>query len=115
MSIMIKEILTRGGHQVVGEANNGLEAIKKFTELKPDLVIMDIVMPEMDGITALTEIRKLDHGARILMCSSMEQKAILTEAFQAGAREFILKPFHSERLLNYVNNMLETIAEACEG
>ncbi|MGI6548900.1 MAG: response regulator [Syntrophomonadales bacterium] len=102
MRMMIKDILTKNGYQVVGEADNGLNAIDKYEELKPDLVTMDITMPEMDGITAVKEIRKKNPNAKIIMCSAMGQQAMVIDAIQAGARDFIVKPFQPERVLEAV-------------
>lgn len=106
MRMMLKDILTKGGHEVIGEAANGLEAIKKYGELQPDVVTMDITMPEMEGIAALKEIRKTDPGAKVIMCSAMGQQAMVIEAVQAGAKEFIVKPFQADRVLNSVNKAL---------
>ncbi len=102
MRMMIKDILTKNGYSVVGEADNGLNAIDKYEELKPDLVTMDITMPEMDGITAVKEIRKKNPNARIIMCSAMGQQAMVIDAIQAGARDFIVKPFQPDRVLEAV-------------
>lgn len=106
MRMMLKDILTKGGHEVIGEAANGLEAIKKYGELQPDVVTMDITMPEMEGIAALKEIRKTDPGAKVIMCSAMGQQAMVIEAVQAGAKEFIVKPFQADRVLTSVNKAL---------
>ncbi len=102
MRMMIKDILTKNGYSVVGEADNGLNAIDKYEELKPDLVTMDITMPEMDGITAVKEIRKRNPNARIIMCSVMGQQAMVIDAIQAGARDFVVKPFQPDRVLEAV-------------
>ena len=102
MRMMIKDILTKNGYSVVGEADNGLNAIDKYEELKPDLVTMDITMPEMDGITAVKEIRKRNPNARIIMCSAMGQQAMVIDAIQAGARDFVVKPFQPDRVLEAV-------------
>ena len=102
MRMMIKDILTKNGYAVVGEADNGLNAIDKYEELKPDLVTMDITMPEMDGITAVKEIRKRNPNARIIMCSAMGQQAMVIDAIQAGARDFVVKPFQPDRVLEAV-------------
>lgn len=102
MRMMVKDILSKNGYEIVGEAENGVKAIEKFTELKPDLTTMDITMPEMDGITAVKEIKKLDPGAKIIMCSAMGQQAMVVEAIQAGARDFIVKPFQPDRVLEAV-------------
>lgn len=102
MRMMIKDILTKNGYTVVGEADNGVTAVEKYMELKPDLVTMDITMPEMDGIQAVREIKKLDPNAKIIMCSAMGQQAMVIDAIQAGAKDFIVKPFQPERVLEAV-------------
>lgn len=102
MRMMIKDILTKNGYVVVGEADNGLNAIEKYNEFKPDLVTMDITMPEMDGIAAVKEIKKSDPNAKIIMCSAMGQQAMVIDAIQAGAKDFIVKPFQPERVLEAV-------------
>ncbi|HBT20142.1 MAG TPA: two-component system response regulator [Peptococcaceae bacterium] len=99
MRMMLKDILTKNGYEVVGEAANGNEAVEKYRELKPDVVTMDITMPEKDGITAVREIMALDSNARIIMCSAMGQQAMVMEAIQAGAKDFIVKPFQQERVI----------------
>ncbi len=106
MRMMIKNILTSNGYEVVGEAENGLQAVEKYKELKPDLVTMDITMPEMDGITAVKEIKKIDPNARIIMCSAMGQQSMVIEAIQAGAKDFIVKPFNPQRVLEAVEKAL---------
>lgn len=102
MRMMVKDILSKNGYDVVGEAENGLKAIEKYQELTPDLTTMDITMPEMDGITAVKEIKKIDPNAKIIMCSAMGQQAMVIEAIQAGARDFIVKPFQPDRVLEAV-------------
>jgi two-component system chemotaxis response regulator CheY len=102
MRMMIKDILSKNGYDVVGEAENGLKAVEKYQELKPDLTTMDITMPEMDGITAVKEIKKIDGSAKIIMCSAMGQQAMVIEAIQSGARDFIVKPFQPDRVLEAV-------------
>ena len=102
MRMMIKDILSKNGYNVAGEAENGLVAIEKYKEVSPDLVLMDITMPEMDGISAVKEIRKVDPNAKIVMCSAMGQQAMVIEAIQAGARDFIVKPFQADRVLEAV-------------
>ncbi|MEA1961747.1 MAG: response regulator [Bacillota bacterium] len=106
MRMMIKDILTKNGYEVVGEAENGLVAIDKFKEMKPDLVTMDITMPEMDGIAAVKEIVAMDSGARVIMCSAMGQQAMVIDAIQAGAKDFIVKPFQPERVIEAVSKAL---------
>lgn len=106
MRMMIKDILIKSGYDVVGEATNGAEAVVRFRELEPDLVTMDITMPEMDGITALKEIKKTHPQARVIMCSAMGQQAMVLEAIQAGARDFVVKPFQADRVLDAVKKAL---------
>ena len=106
MRMMIKDILTKNGYEIVGEAENGLVAIEKYQETKPDLTTMDITMPEMDGITAVKEIRKVDPQANIVMCSAMGQQAMVIDAIQAGAKDFIVKPFQPDRVLEAVRKAL---------
>ncbi len=106
MRMMIKDVLTKNGYTVVGEAENGQKAIEKFKELTPDLVIMDITMPEVDGIQAVKEIKKVDPNAKIVMCSAMGQQAMVIESIQAGARDFIVKPFQADRVIEAVKKVL---------
>jgi two-component system chemotaxis response regulator CheY len=106
MRMMIKNILTEAGYEIVGEAENGQVAVSKYRELKPDLTTMDITMPEMDGLTALKEIRGEDPAARVVMCSAMGQQSMVIESIQAGARDFIVKPFQPDRVLAAVQKAL---------
>jgi len=106
MRMMIKDILLKNGFQVIGEAENGLVAVEKYKELKPNLVIMDITMPEMDGIEAVRKIKAIDPQAKIIMCSAMGQQAMVIEAIQAGARDFIVKPFQPDRVIDAVKKAL---------
>lgn len=106
MRMMIKDILTKEGYNVVGEAENGAVAVAKYAELKPDLTLMDITMPEMDGINALKNIKAADAGASVIMCSAMGQQAMVIEAIQAGAKDFIVKPFQPERVLEAVKKVV---------
>ena len=106
MRMMIKDILTKNGFEVTGEAENGAKAVEKFKELEPELVIMDITMPEMDGIQAVKEIKSIDPGAKIVMCSAMGQQAMVIEAIQAGAKDFIVKPFQADRVIEAVKKAL---------
>ncbi|HMM21571.1 MAG TPA: response regulator [Selenomonadales bacterium] len=102
MRMMIKDILSKNGFEVVGEAENGAKAVEKFQELRPDLTTMDITMPEMDGISAVKQIKKIDPSAKVIMCSAMGQQAMVIEAIQSGARDFIVKPFQPDRVLEAV-------------
>ncbi len=106
MRMMIKDILEKHGYEVVGEAADGAEAVEKYKELKPDLVTMDITMPEMDGIQALKEIRKIDSDAKVIMCSAMGQQAMVIDAIQAGAKDFIVKPFQADRVIEAIKKTL---------
>ena len=106
MRMMLKDILTKNGYEVVGEAENGAKAVEKYGELKPDLVTMDITMPEMDGISALKNIRSIDSNAKVVMCSAMGQQAMVIEAIQAGARDFIVKPFQADRVIEAVKKAI---------
>lgn len=106
MRMMLKDILTKNGYDVIGEAENGARAIEKYKELNPTLVIMDITMPEMDGIQATKGIRAADSNALIIMCSAMGQQAMVIESIQAGARDFIVKPFQHDRVLEAVKKVI---------
>ncbi|MCT4606732.1 MAG: response regulator [Marinisporobacter sp.] len=106
MRMMIKDVLTKYGFDVLGEAENGAKAIEKYKELNPDLVIMDITMPEVDGIQAVKEIKKVNPNAKIVMCSAMGQQAMVIEAIQAGAGDFIVKPFQADRVVEAVKKVL---------
>ena len=106
MRKMISDILVQAGYRVVGEAANGLEALEMYRKLRPDLVTMDIVMPDMGGIDAVREIVAENPDARILMCSAMGQQALVVEAIEAGARDFIVKPFQPARVLEAVQRVL---------
>ncbi len=106
MRTMIADILQQSGFEVIGEAETGVQAIEKYQQLQPDLVTMDIVMPDMGGIDAVREITKFDPNARILMCSAMGQQALVVEAIQAGAKDFVVKPFQPSRVLEAVQRVL---------
>ncbi|RFU61537.1 response regulator [Peribacillus glennii] len=106
MRMMIKDILSKNGFEVVGEAADGAQAVEKYKETQPDLVTMDITMPEMDGIAALKEIKKINPNAKVIMCSAMGQQAMVIDAIQAGARDFIVKPFQADRVLEAINKTL---------
>jgi two-component system, chemotaxis family, chemotaxis protein CheY len=98
MRKMVSDTLTKAGHDVIGEACNGVEAVERYTELKPDLMTLDITMPEKDGLTALAEIRALDPSARVLMCSALGQESKVLESIRLGAKDFIIKPFQADRV-----------------
>lgn len=105
MRMMIKDILSKNGYNVIGEAENGAKAVEKYNELNPDLVIMDITMPEMDGIEAVKAIKGINSDANIIMCSAMGQQAMVIESIQAGAKDFIVKPFQAERVIEAVSKV----------
>ena len=106
MRKMVSDALAKGGHEVVGEAGNGVEAIQRFQELKPDLMTLDITMPEKDGLTALAEIVAADPSARVVMCSALGQEAKVLEAIKLGAKDFVVKPFQPDRVIEAVGKAL---------
>ena len=106
MRKMVTDALTKGGHEVVGEAGNGVEAIDRFQELKPDLTTLDITMPEKDGLAALKEIIELDPAARVIMCSALGQESKVLESIKLGAKDFVVKPFQADRVLDAVGKAL---------
>lgn len=106
MRSMVGKILTGAGFQIVGEAETGRQAVERYKALRPDLVTMDIVMPDMGGIEAVKEITAYDPTARILMCSAMGQQSLVVEAIQAGAKDFVVKPFQPSRMLEAVQRVL---------
>ncbi len=105
MRMILKDILVKNGHTII-EATNGLDAIKKYKDEKPNLVTMDITMPEMDGIEALKQIKNFDPNANVIMCSAMGQQAMVIESIQAGAKDFIVKPFQQDRVLDAITKAL---------
>ncbi|WP_096269878.1 response regulator [Paucisalibacillus globulus] len=107
MRMMIKDILTKNGFEVVGEAQDGMQAVELYKELTPDLVTMDITMPEMDGISALKNIREVNPNAKVIMCSAMGQQAMVIDAIQAGAKDFIVKPFQADRVIEAIQKALD--------
>lgn len=109
MRRMLSDILKKEGIEVCGEAENGKEAIEKFQQLKPDLVTMDIVMPKMDeidGVAAVREIMKIDPQSKIIMVSAMGQHSLVVEAIQAGAKDFVTKPFQPSRVIEAIKRVL---------
>lgn len=106
MRMMIKDILLSNGYEIAGEANNGLKAVELYKKEKPDIVMMDITMPEMDGITAVKEIRKHDPSAKVVMCSALGQQSMVMEAIQSGAKDFIVKPFQPDRVIEALKKVL---------
>ncbi|TRM12410.1 response regulator [Lentibacillus cibarius] len=106
MRMMIKDILVKNGYEIAGEAQDGNQAVELYKELKPDLVTLDITMPEKDGLQALQEIKKIDENASVIMCSAMGQQAMVIDAIKAGAKDFIVKPFQSDRVVEAIRKVL---------
>ena len=106
MRKMVSDALAKGGHEVVGEAGNGVEAVARYQELKPDLMTLDITMPEKDGLTALSEIVAADPAARVVMCSALGKEAKVLEAIKLGAKDFVVKPFQPDRVIEAVGKAL---------
>jgi len=103
---MIRDIFARPPFVIAGEAENGVEAVRLYQELRPNLTTMDIVMPQMDGITAVREIMRIDPMAKVVMCSALGQEMLIAEAIEAGAKDFIVKPFQPSRVLKVVQSVL---------
>ncbi|MBA2174101.1 response regulator [Halobacillus locisalis] len=106
MRMMVKDILTKNGYEIAGEAEDGKKAVELYKEQQPDLVTMDITMPEMDGIAALKEIKSENPNAKVIMCSAMGQQAMVVDAIQAGAKDFIVKPFQADRVIEAIQKAL---------
>ena len=106
MRKMVSDALTKGGHEVVGEAGNGLEAVAQYQALRPEVTTLDITMPEKDGLAALKEIIALDPAARVVMCSALGQESKVLESIKAGARDFVVKPFQADRVIDAVGKAL---------
>ena len=106
IKIVLRDILEKSGFRVVGEASNGEEAIALYQDKRPDVVLMDITMPGMDGLTALKKIRELDGQARVIICSALGQQRLIVQAIQLGARDFIVKPFQPQRVVSALKKAL---------
>ena len=106
MRMMIKDILEKNGFEVVGEASNGIKAVELYKKDKPDIVTMDITMPDMDGIQAVKAIKEFDPTAKVIMCSAMGQQTMVMDAIRAGARDFIVKPFQADRVLEAIKKAI---------
>ncbi|TCT16878.1 two-component system chemotaxis response regulator CheY [Natranaerovirga pectinivora] len=106
-TVLKKMLAEEGNFEIVGEANNGVEAIAKAKELQPDIITLDITMPEMDGVTALPEIVKASPNTKVIMCSAMGQQPMVIEAIKNGAKDFIVKPFQKARVLQAIENVMK--------
>ena len=102
MRKMVSDALAKGGHEVIGEAANGVEAVERYKELAPEVTTLDITMPEKDGLSALQDILSLDPSARVVMCSALGQESKVLEAIKSGAKDFVVKPFQPERVLDAI-------------
>lgn len=112
MRKMISDILVENGMEIAGEADTGAKAIEKFAELRPDLVTMDIIMPEMNGIDAVRKIMESDSQAKIVMCSALGQQALVQEAIAAGAKDFLIKPFNAARVVEVIAKVFNQVPAA---
>ncbi|MGE5482872.1 MAG: response regulator [Bacteroidota bacterium] len=109
MRLTMRRLLEKNGYQVVAEAENGLEALQRYEETHPDLVTMDLIMPMMDGISAIKELVRRDPACKVIVCSSMGQKALVVEALNAGALDFVVKPFQPQRVLEALARVAATV------
>jgi two-component system, chemotaxis family, chemotaxis protein CheY len=110
MRTMLRGIVTAAGYEVLGEAENGKRAVELYRDVRPDIVVMDMVMPELSGVDAVRDIRRLDPGARIVMCSAMGQQQLVADALSAGASGFITKPFTASRVLEALVDLMQGAA-----
>jgi two-component system chemotaxis response regulator CheY len=106
MRKMVSDAVCGGGHEVVGEAGNGAEAVQRYQELRPDVMTLDITMPEKDGLAALREIIAADPGAKVVMCSALGQESKVLESIKLGAKDFVVKPFQADRVLSAIDKAL---------
>ncbi|MCK4797300.1 MAG: response regulator [Spirochaetes bacterium] len=109
IKLIIRDTLEKRGFEVVGEASNGFEAVEMYMRLKPDIVLMDITMPRMDGIQALSKIMALDTNAKVIMCSALGQQRLIIQAIQLGAKDFIVKPFKPERIVGAIKKAMNML------
>ncbi len=107
IKLVLRELVEKAGFRVVGEASNGQEAVELYKDRHPDVVLMDITMPKMDGLTALKQILRLDPQAKIIMCSALGQQSLIVQALQLGAKDFIVKPFREERVIAAIKKTLD--------
>jgi two-component system chemotaxis response regulator CheY len=107
IKIVLRDIIEKAGFRVVGEASNGEQAISMYQDTRPDVVLMDITMPGMDGLTALKKIREIDEAARVIICSALGQQQLIVQAIQLGAKDFIVKPFQPQRVVSALKKALD--------
>ena len=107
IKIVLRDIIEKAGFRVVGEASNGEQAISLYQDTRPDVVLMDITMPGMDGLTALEKIREIDPAARVIICSALGQQRLIVQAIQLGAKDFIVKPFQPQRVISALKKALD--------
>jgi two-component system chemotaxis response regulator CheY len=107
IKIVLRDIIEKAGFRVVGEASNGEQAITMYQDTRPDVVLMDITMPGMDGLTALKKIREIDQAARVIICSALGQQQLIVQAIQLGAKDFIVKPFQPQRVVSALKRALD--------
>ncbi|MGO9307964.1 MAG: response regulator [Spirochaetia bacterium] len=107
IKIVLRDIIEKAGFRVVGEASNGEQAITMYQDTRPDVVLMDITMPGMDGLTALKKIREIDAAARVIICSALGQQQLIVQAIQLGAKDFIVKPFQPRRVVSALKKALD--------
>ena len=106
MRKMVSDALAKGGHEVIGQAGNGVEALERFRELRPDLMTLDITMPEKDGLATLKDLMELDPSAKVIMCSALGQESKVLESIKLGAKDFVVKPFQPDRVIDAVAKAL---------
>ncbi|WP_407652977.1 response regulator [Baekduia soli] len=106
MRKMVTDVVSGGGHDVVGEAGDGVEAVERFRELRPDVITLDITMPQKDGLAALKDIIAVDPGAKVVMCSALGQESKVLESIKLGAKDFVVKPFEADRVLSAIQKAL---------
>jgi two-component system chemotaxis response regulator CheY len=107
IKIVLRDIIEKAGFRVIGEASNGEQAITMYQDTRPDVVLMDITMPGMDGLTALKKIREIDQAARVIICSALGQQQLIVQAIQLGAKDFIVKPFQPQRVISALKKALD--------
>jgi two-component system chemotaxis response regulator CheY len=107
IKLVLRELIEKAGFRVIGEASNGLEAVELYKNKRPDVVLMDITMPKMDGLAALKQILEFDPEAKIIMCSALGQQHLIVQALQLGAKDFIVKPFREQRVIAAIKNTLD--------